>query len=197
MSYKVSAKNRRLKRTLQALLWFFRFGWGVSTPFHKVVIFGCILTLIGLSLSWMRDADRASIGNGYNAIFWISGYVTAMFCLMNLFVSFNEKQKEYIKGILALQVKDGYLLFFFSLFCFILTVNGIFIVEWMSYFKEGLLFGKWLVIAIVGSILSIVGSIGVIRHKTQTGVFIDEEGMIQSPVMHTPIHSDNNMKLPF
>ncbi|MBW7954403.1 hypothetical protein H3C61_01180 [Candidatus Gracilibacteria bacterium] len=195
MSYKISAKNRKTKKFLLNIIYFLKFEWLNIKNSLKIIIIGVILSTIGLFLNWFLAVDGKFIGSGFHQIIGITGYILLLLNLSILFLIFSKKFKNSLKIFLNLQVKDDYIILFFILFGIIFSINTIFIIENISFFKEGIILGQGLPLTIVGYILSFFGVSLNIYSKTKTSIYIDDN--FGDNISETENKNKSNMKLPF
>lgn len=195
MSYKISAKNRKTKKFLLNIIYFLKFEWLNIKNSLKIIIIWVILSTIWLFLNWFLAVDWKFIWSWFHQIIWITGYILLLLNLSILFLIFSKKFKNSLKIFLNLQVKDDYIILFFILFWIIFSINTIFIIENISFFKEWIILWQWLPLTIVWYILSFFWVSLNIYSKTKTSIYIDDN--FWDNISETENKNKSNMKLPF
>lgn len=199
MSYKISAKNRRLKRTLLNIYSFLKFeSLNIETP-KKIVLFWVILWFSALFLNWTESIDTKHIWNAFKSILWITWYLLFIVNIKILFIIFNTKIKESIKFFFNFDAKDWVIVIFLWAFWLFLTINGIFIIENFSYFTDWIIIWKWVILSIVWYIFILIWWMLMLKTKTNTSVYIDwlENSQNSWEIKEANKIEKNNMKLPF
>lgn len=200
MSYKISAKNRRLKRTLLNIISVLKFeSLNIETP-KKIVLFWVIIWILSLFLNWTESSiDQKYIWNAFKSILGIVWYLLLILNIKTLFIIFNEKMKENMKTFFNFNAKDGVIIVFLWAFWLFLTINTIFIIENFSYFTDGILIWKWIILSIVWYIFIVFWWFLMLKSKTKTGIYIDggenNENIKENMILNED--DKNNMKLPF
>lgn len=195
MSYKISAKNRKTKKLLLSVIYFLRFEWLNIKNSLKMIIIWVILSSFWLFLNWFLSVDWKFIWNSFHQIIWITWYILLLFNLSILFLIFSKKIKNSLKIFLNLQIKDDYIVLFFILFWIIFSINTIFIIENISFFKEWIILWQWMPLTLVWYILSLFWVSLNIYTKTKTSIYIDDN--LWDDILETENKNKSNMKLPF
>lgn len=198
MSYKVSAKNRKLKRTILNVISILKFeSLNIETP-KKIALFWVIVTFVALFLNWTEAVDVKHVWDAFKSFLWVTGYILVLINIKMIFILLSQKAKELAKMFLGFHAKDGVMIVFLGMFWLLVSANSIFIIENFSYFTTGILVGKWVIFAIVWYIFTIVGWFLMLRTKTKTSIYIENDDENMSLEEHESHESEkNNMKLPF
>jgi len=199
MTYKISAKNRKLKRSLTNIISFLKFESLNSNPYNKIIIFWVVLVFISLYLNWIEIINWDYF-NSFNKILWITWYLLLIINLKILFILFNQKIKDFLKNILSINVKDSFLILILWIFLLILNINSVFIIEWLSYFMQWISLWKWIILSVVWSIFIIIWAMLSLKSKTNITAYIGQDDIdINNINNNEELSSDNknNMKLPF
>ncbi|MDD5769393.1 MAG: hypothetical protein PHE25_00345 [Candidatus Gracilibacteria bacterium] len=198
MSYKISAKNRRLKRTLLGIIGILKFeSFNIEAP-KKLVLFGVIIGFISLFMNWTESTNLNHIGNSFKSILGLTGYILFIINIKIFFIIFSKTLKELMKSYFNFNIKDGIIIIFLGVFGLFFTINSLFVIQNFSYFTDGILIGKGVIVSIIGYIFIIIGGIWLMNLKTNTSIYI--EGFEETD---NDKHGDkddlskNNMKLPF
>lgn len=198
MSYKISAKNRKLKRTILNIISILKFeSLNIETP-KKIVLFWVILWCSALFLNWTESVEQKHVWNVFKSFLWITGYLLILVNIKIIFIIFSQKLKDFIKMFFNFQAKDWVMVIFLWAFGLFTTINSIFIVENFSYFTTGIIVGKWAILAIVWYIFTLIGGILMLKSRTKTWIYIDSDE--QNIWLENNIDDEsekNNMKLPF
>lgn len=198
MSYKISAKNRKLKRTILNIISILKFESLHIEISKKIILFWVMLAIGSLFLNWIDSTDQNHIWNAFKNILWITGYVLLIIHIKILFIIFSKKLKELIKFFLHINANDGIIIIFLWMFWLIMNINTIFIIENFSHFSTGIWFWKPIILSIIGCTLSIIWWILMIKTKTNISLYIESEnGNKIYQENRTDGSEKNNMKLPF
>lgn len=199
MSYKISAKNRRLKRTLLNIISILKFeSLNIETP-KKIVLFWVILWISSLFLNWTDSIDPKHIWNSFKSILWITWYLLLITNIKTLFIIFSKKIKETIKFFFNFDAKDWTIVIFLWAFWLFLSVNSIFIIDNFNYFTDWIIVWKWVVLSVVWYIFILIWWMLMLKTKTNTSVYIDwmENSENNGEFKDLNENEKNNMKLPF
>lgn len=196
MSYKISAKNRKMRRILLQIFQALKFeGFNISLSL-KIIIFGILLASFWLFNTWVDSYDSVIHGNAFHKLLGITGYILLLINIKIFFFIFWKKTKDIIKSFFHIHAKDSVLLLFFAGAGFIMTINSIFIIENTQIFREWILIGQWISFTLVWYTLAVFWSIFNMHTKTKTTIYVHENA-------HEDIENEkdkdtqNNMKLPF
>lgn len=196
MSYRISAKNRKIKRILLQILSIIKFEWLNISNSLKIVVIWVILTSIWIFLNWFDTYDGVISWNGFHKILWVTGYILLLLNIKILFFIFWQKTKETIKNIFSFHIKDAIVIVMFVSFWFIISINSVFIIENIQIFQEGIILWKGIIYVIVGYTLGMFGWFFHLYSKTKTSIYIESEN--QEFLWENIIEENkNNMKLPF
>lgn len=199
MSYRDSAKNRKIKRALLKAINLVKFGWLNLNNSQKLVLFWVVIWIISLFLTWVDSVWSFIVWNVFNDVLWITWYLFLLLYLILLAMIFSSKNYLMIKNLLQISIKDWFLVVLLSVFNLLLTINSAKIVWWLSVFKEWIFFGKWVIFSVIWAIFAIVGWILIIKTKDKIWVFsgnISDEDST-SIEEKSIVDEKNNMKLPF
>lgn len=196
MTYKNSAKNRKLKRSI---IWFINFlkfeSLNITTP-EKILFFGIIFTIIWLFLNWVESVENIITSNSFGSVLWLTWYIVFFLQILILFLLFSWKHKEMIKFFLNIKIKDTHLIFCITLFTFLIILNWLFFIDWLEVFKNWILIWKWVIVSFVWNILSIVWWIFMLKTKDITWIYIENSSENSSNTENKEQEKDN-MTLPF
>ncbi|MGE4444251.1 MAG: hypothetical protein AB7E37_04635 [Candidatus Altimarinota bacterium] len=198
MSYRMSAKNRKIKRLFGQVFSILKFeGLNIANPL-KIVIIGVFLASFGLFLNWIESYDNVIYGNAFYKILGISGYILLFLNIKIFFLVFGQKSKEFIKNIFNFNAKDSILIVILLVFGLVSTINGVFIIENTQMFREGMIIGKGVIMTLVGYTLGLVGGSVNLYSKSKVSIYVEngngDEILSGEPNTH---RNENNMKLPF
>ena len=199
MSYKVSAKNRRLKRTLLSIIDILKFeSLNIDTP-KKIVLFSSILWCFSLFFNWIDSWNQNYIWNSFKSILWITWYLLFLINIKILFLIFSQNIKENIKSFFNFNVKDWIIIIFLWVFWLSLSINAIFIIENFSYFTQWIIIWKWVILSVVAYVFCIMWGILMLKTKTKTSIYIDwiVDNEAQKSNYELDKNNKKNMKLPF
>lgn len=198
MSYKISAKNRKLKRTILNIISILKFeSLNIETP-KKIVLFWVIIWVLSLFLNWTDSLDQKHIWNSFKSILWITWYLLLIINVKIIFLILNQKMKELIKFFFNFNAKDGVMIVFLWVFWLFLSINSIFIIENFNYFTTGIFTGKWVILSIVWYIFITIWWALMLKTRTKTSVYIDGDNESNWNENKDINEIDkSNMKLPF
>lgn len=198
MSYKISAKNRKLKRTILNIISILKFeSLNIETP-KKIVLFWVILAITALFLNWTEAVEQRHVWNVFKNFLWITWYLLILINIKIIFIIFSQRMKDFVKMFFNFQAKDWVMVIFLWAFGLFLAINSIFIIENFSYFTTGILVWKWAVLSIVWYIFTLIGGILMLKSRTKTWIYIDSDD--ENLWLENNIDNEsekNNMKLPF
>jgi hypothetical protein len=199
MSYKISAKNRRLKRILLNIISILKFeSLNIETP-RKLVFFWVMLWFASLFLNWTESVTSNHVWNAFKSILWITWYLLFAIDVKLLFIIFETKIKERIKFLFNFYAKDWVIVVFLWAFWLFLTINSIFIIENFSYFTAWIIIWRWVILSVVSYIFVLMWWMLMLKTKTNTSIYIDwqENNEDTREVNEFNESNKNNMKLPF
>lgn len=197
MSYKISAKNRKLKRTLESVISLLKFeSLNITTP-EKVVLIWVIFSIASIFMNWFDSYDSKIIWNWFSNLLWITWYVLFFLNLIVIFFILNSNQKENIKNLLNFNIRDGIFIEILMFFCLVLNINAVFLIQSFSFFEDDIILWKWIVFSIIWAIFWIIWAIFIVKTKTKVSIYIDWDGENISQTNSIPEYNKNNMKLPF
>lgn len=197
MSYRNSAKNRKLKRTLLKCISVLKFDSFHQELPYKITFIGSILGSVSLFMGWIGSSDNSIQWNAFHGLLGLNGLILLCIYVSIFFIVLNTKQKDSLKKLLHLNTKDGVFLFFLCIFALTCSVNSLFVIDNLSILKSGIVFGQGIIFSLIGNIFALVGGIWLLTEKTKTAIYIDETD--SDVLIHDPsaIDEQNNMKLPF
>lgn len=198
MSYKISAKSRKLKRTILNIISVLKFeSLNIEIP-KKIVLFWVFISIISLFLNWTDSVDQKHIWNSLKSILWITWYLLIIINIKIIFLILNQKMKELIKFFFNFNAKDGVMIVFLWIFWLFISINSIFIIENFSYFTTGIFIGKWVILSIVWYIFITIWWALMLKTRTKTSVYVDADS-VNNWIENKDINEidKNNMKLPF
>lgn len=203
MSYRISAKNRRFKRWILKILSFIKFDGFHLDNSQKTVAFGAILWIISLFFPWIEilDSDVNLIKSGFSKILWITGIILLFLNMFILFLVFQHKNKEIVKNMLSIFLKDGVAITFLSTFILLVSVNSIFLIEWLKTFQQGIILWNGVIISLVSAVFCVVWGVMITKTKGNTTIFNPDYSYTDDNFdwLHheSKVDEKNNMKLPF
>lgn len=198
MSYKTSAKNRRIKKVLLKVLYYLKFEWLNLSTSIKIVASWMIIATFWLFWNWFSDFEEKYFWNAFHQILGITWYIILFLNLLILFFIFSKKYKNFLKIFFNIYIKDAVGIVFFLFFWLITTINWIFIIENIEFFKEGVILGQWIILVMVWYVIWITWWCFNLYSKTKTSIYINSNNLEDnySDVDENNINK-NNMKLPF
>lgn len=198
MSYKISAKNRRLKRTLLNIFGILKFEWLNIDNSKKMVFIWILFWISSLFLRWTDSVVDNHVWNAFKNLLWITGYILFIINIKMFFIIFSQKIKESLKSFFGFNVKDGIIIVFLWVFWLLTTINTVFIINNFSYFTTWIIIWKWIIFSVIWYTFSVIWWVLMMKTKTKTSIYIedDQEQILQNS--HENDNSEkNNMKLPF
>ena len=198
MSYRVSAKNRKIKRFFLQTMSILKFDWFNINTSLKIVIIWCIIATFWLFWNWIESYDNIIEGNSFYKLLGISWYILFIINIKVFFIIFGQKSKEFIKNLFNIKAKDSFIIVMFLVFWWIITINNVFIIENTQMFREWILLWKWLITTLVWYTLAMVGWCVNLYGKTNVAIYV--ENNISDDILwneHNTNKHENNMKLPF
>lgn len=198
MSYKISAKNRRLKRTLLGIIGILKFeSFNIEAP-KKLVLFWVIIWFISLFMNWTESTNLNHIWNSFKSILWLTWYILFIINIKIFFIIFSKTLKELMKSYFNFNIKDWIIIIFLWVFWLFFTINSLFVIQNFSYFTDGILIWKWVIVSIIWYIFIIIWWIWLMNLKTNTSIYIEWfEETDNDKHWDKDDLSKNNMKLPF
>lgn len=198
MSYRVSAKNRKIKRLFWQVFSILKFeGLNIANPL-KIVIIWVFLSSFWLFLNWIDSYDNVIYWNAFHKILGISGYILLFLNIKIFFLVFGQKTKEFVKNIFNFNAKDSILIILLLFFWLLTTINWVFIIENTQMFREWMLIGKWVIITLVWYTLWLVWWGVNLYAKSKVSIYVENGNWDEMLSNETNIHkNENNMKLPF
>lgn len=198
MSYRISAKNRKIKRLFWQVFSILKFeGLNIANPL-KIVIIWVFLASFWLFLNWIESYDNVIYGNAFYKILGISGYILLFLNIKIFFLVFWQKSKEFIKNIFNFNAKDSILIILLLVFWLLTTINGVFIIENTQMFREWMIIGKWVIITLVWYTLWLVWWSVNLYSKSKVSIYVENGNWDETSSGEPNTHrNENNMKLPF
>jgi len=195
MSYKISAKNRKVKKILQIFLMIISFWWNNFPLHNKMIFFWIIIWFLSLFMNWF-EWEKIS-WNSFSWILWITGFLFFLLYLKIFFILFFTKITEKIKFILKINLKNWILITIIWVFGFWTAINTIFIIKNISltFDSSMIIWIIWLSVNIVWFIFIIIWWILYNYSKKEVYVYTDNKK--EDEILDEIINKDTNMKLPF
>jgi len=198
MSYRISAKNRRLKRAILKAFWVIRFDGINLDNTQKTIAFWALLGIVSIFFPWVEILDSNIIHNGFSKILGITGIIILLLNSFILYLVFHSNTKEIFKNMLHIFMKDGVGITFLSVFLLLITTNAIFTIQWLLTFQTWVVLWNGVIMSFVGSVFCMIGWIILSKQKTQTSIFTEHwYGQENIWEYESKVDEKNNMKLPF
>lgn len=193
MSYKNSAKNRKLKRKIINILWLIKFKWLSVNSAQKTILLWLIVVIVSLFLNWTEWWFNY---NSFNKAFWITWYIIMIASLIVIVLISSNNKKETIKNTIWLWIKDSVFIIFLNIISFILMINSFFIISNLNAFASNIV-SPWngIIIGLTWIIMSITWSVINIKQKSKIIIKTDFEE--KEDIIDEIKTNKNNMKLPF
>ena len=200
MSYRISAKNRRLKRAILRAFWMIRFDGINLDNAQKTILFWAILGIISVFFPWIEILDSNIVHNGFSKILGITGIIILLLNSFILYLVLHSNTKEIFKNMFHIFMKDWVGITFLSVFLLLISTNAIFIAQGLFTFQKWIVLWNWVIISFVGSVFSLIGGIILSRQKVHASIFTQHPENTQNWEFHqteSKVDEKNNMKLPF
>lgn len=198
MSYKISAKNRKLKRTLVSFFQFIKFKWLHIDVQKKIIIAWVMMNFFSLFLHWIDTVNNSIQWNVFQSSLWIVWYFILLLNIKIVFSLFDNKIKDTLKSFFHFDVKDSIHIIYFWFFWLFLSINSIFSIQDLQRFQEGIIVGRWPIVATVWFIFIIIWWFLVLHTKTKTWIYIDTTEKKNEEIhIQENENEKKNMKLPF
>lgn len=197
MDYKARAKSRKLKRKVTKFLNVLKFNSLNATSYHKVILIWCVIVLFGLFFTWVEVVWIQGIGkeNGFSSLLWASWWIILILTLFIIFVLLSERTKEKLKLLFNISFKDYHPPIVGWSIMILMIVNSVVTMRALRTFSSEIVFGRWLFIAVSGTIIVILGWLSLKKHYDKNVKWIYSE--IWEDGENIVIETKDNMKLPF
>jgi len=195
MSYKISAKNRKLKRKLITLINLFKFKSVNFNITHKFILIWAVLSLISLYMDWINSLNWEIVQNTFWQLLWISWYIMFILNLIILFIIFSNNKKEYLKIVTKFFFKDWNFIVILWLFNLLLIINNIFIIKWLAFFSKEIIYWRWGIISIIWTLFVIIWWVLLIKEQNKVLLYVNDDYCKWDKI--EKVDEKNNMKLPF
>ena len=171
----------------------------------KISLFGSFICFISLFFPWLSSYDGVnqwelnslqSFGS-FSSILWHVGFFVLIILWIIFFLLFSVSKKEKVRYIILLQFSENLMCLWGSLMIFLLCLHSFFFISWLELFSSGILYGKWIILCITGSIVLLIGSI-VMRDEYRKNIkwsYISE--LVPEQTQGQLDLKKSNMKLPF
>lgn len=198
MSYRNSAKNRKIKRIFLQIFSILKFEWlNITTPL-KIIVIWVLICFFWLFANWFDSYDGEISWNWFHKLLWITWYIIFILNLIILFFIFWQRLKENIKNLLHFNAKDSVIIIMLIIFWLLISINSIFIIWNIEIFMQWIILGKWLIYVVVWLLLWVIWWIFNLFSKTKTSIYIENPNYVDLNIEEQTIHDNkNNMKLPF
>lgn len=194
MSYKISAKNRKIKKLIQIILNIISLWWRNFPNYNKMIFFWVIIWILSLFLDWF-NWEKIS-WNSFNSILWLTWIILFIIYIKIISLLFLWDKIEKIKFIFKINVKNSILIIFLWAFWFWITINTIFIIKNFSFFDSDMMIWiKWVWLNLVWFIFIIIW--GFLSNNSKKEVFVYTDNIQKDEVLDEIIQKETNMKLPF
>jgi len=190
--YNSRIKNRKLKRFIQKLLTITKFKtFSFSTP-KKIILLSIILGILSLFLPWIiiQQEDKTSILLWLNNITIFSNIVICIIFLILIYLLFSFSSKEKIKILSQLEIKNSHLITTLYFIIILLSINSIFIINWLKIFYSNINFWKWIIILLISWIIWFITSFYINSKNNEKIIISDTDS--KSNIYD----NEKNMKLP-
>ena len=175
------------------------------SPGSKIALFWSFICFISLFLPWMSSfsgINQGGVNNidsfgSFSSILWYIWFFILILLWIIFFLLFSTSKKEKVRYIIMLQFSENLMCLWWALMIFLLCLHSFFFISWLELFSSGILYGKWIILCITGSIVLLIGSI-IMRTEYRKNIkwsYISELYPRQDSTQNTTEKS--NMKLPF
>ncbi|PID87442.1 hypothetical protein CSB07_01385 [Candidatus Gracilibacteria bacterium] len=196
MNYKDRARNRRLKKDIITLLNIFKFKTGNIKLPGKVVLFGLIISIIGIFSPRIVFLENLGFENSFSSLAGNVGFTSLIGILFLIFIVLSINKKEKIKMYSGLQIKDYTIIIFIGFFIAILSIHSIIFIKSLLSFSKDIILGKGSILGLTGSIIIIVGGIMMKKDYNKENASYINEAEDKSKYSNNR-NKNSNMKLPF
>ena len=158
--------------------------------FSKIIIFvGILIWLTSLFLNHISPI----YSNIFNRITNFLAFILIISFSICLFLIFSYNKKEKIKKQINILSRDYIIINIISIIIFTLSVNNIFIINWLQTFDSNIKYWSWSILLIISSIFLFIGSILLKNdYESWKKIYLND-----SPELKQEEIEKNNTKLPF
>lgn len=159
MNYRITAKNRKTNKLIKKLSSIIRFDVLNLNNYYKTLFIWGIIWIVSLFFDWFTNWDNSLQGNGFSKLLWVSWFLILITNIKILFLVLSKKLKDFLKKIFKVNIPDHILFIFLSVFSLCFSINSLIIINNLSVFDSHININYWIILNLVGSILSIIASL--------------------------------------
>lgn len=197
MSYKITAKNRRLNKHINKFISIIKFDAMNLSHSHKTIFVWAIIWIISLFLTWFTNGDNSITWTSFHRLLWLSWYLIFICYVKILFILFSKKSKDFLKKIIHLNIDDHILLSFIWIFAFAFSLNSFVLINNFTIFESQINFQQWIILNLVGNILLNIWAIFNLFSKTNVWVLVNTTPWEENILEQYLEDNSQNTKLPF
>lgn len=191
--YKSRVKNRKLKKIILYFINIFKIKSASLSKAKQTALVWIFIWYISLFFNWINSNNWNFKTNAFNNITWFSAFIIFILLSILLFIIISTNKKEKIKITSNISFKDYNIISISSIFIIILSINCLFIINWLAYFSADLYYGKWIIMTIVSAIVILWTSFYIKNDSNHSKNFY----LNDSEEQDLEVREKNNMKLPF
>ncbi len=199
MSYKITAKNRRLNKHINKFISIIKFDAMNLSHSHKTIFIWSLIWIISLFLTWFTSNwNEQMTWTAFNKLLWLSWYLIFICYLKILFILFSKKSKDFLKKIINLNIDDHILLSFIWIFAFAFSLNSFVLINNFAVFQSQIHFQQWIILNLVWNILLNIGAIFNLFSKTNVWILVNTPQTWEENILDQYLENNSmNTKLPF
>ena len=163
---------------------------------HIIILISLLLLLVSLLNPWVRIWSNWNTYGAFSSITWISGFLSVIIIILNLFVIFSKNLKQKITQAFGLYIKNSNIFLFSSLLILIIGIHTIVSLNSLTIFSSEIIFHSGIIFFLVGSIFFIFWSIMSCKSKNGPSDTFLTNSSNDSPQLDTNVNKKTT-KLPF
>lgn len=200
MTYRTSAKNRKMKAKLFVLIKMMRFRAINSSLSNKIILTWIMANVASLFLTWV-ESDTWTGNLSYNSFGLLLGYIGYIILLFDLFIIFvvvSNDKKELFKLNTSLTFRDYNVILMFSFLILLITFVALNFIKWLNVFSQSIIYWKWLIYSFAWWVIAFFWWVTMYyeNKKNLENLYIENSHKIEEDEV-IQIDNKNNMKLPF
>ena len=153
MSYRITAKNRRLNKHINKFISLIKFDALNLSHSNKTILVWTILWIISLFLTWFANWDNSISWTWFHKLLWRGWFFMLIWYFKIIFILFSKKSKDFLKKIIKLNIQDQVILSFLAIFIFAFSLNSFVLINNFTFFQSQINFQQWIIFNLVWNIL--------------------------------------------
>ncbi len=199
MSYKNRAKIRKFQKKVTWFWNWIKFKWLSLSNSWKIIIFGSIISFTSLFMPWIISKDWKELSvNSFSNLSGKSWMLVIILIMIILFFVFSLKNKERLKLLSNVHIKDYSMYILSWLFIIVISFIVLNFSQWLIVFQDNMIYWKWIIFNLIWGILIFTWWIYTKKEESSNNstetIFINDDNEIDSDLEDD---KKNNMKLPF